>query len=294
MNSLRSLFQAPYNKKYPLFALTRFIYWKLIRVLKLKDVKYTLWNDRKILLNYDSFQSMWIMYNYYVDWEEFNLISRFLQPGDQVFDVGANMGFYTIWMSKFVGDGKIHSFEPDSKNYERLQKNILLNNLSVIANKKAASDIDGRLGFTIELDGENHIAELGSKNAVMIQSKRIDTYAAEENITSIAYMKIDVEGFEYAVLKGAEALLLKKGIDIIQLEINQTINNSGKSINDLLELLHYYEYNLCSYDVSNNQLSTTMFSEKRENYFAVIDLQKINGKLKTNFTPHRKIRLTTL
>ena len=281
MNSLRSLFLAPYNKKYVLFALTRFIYWKLIRVLKLKDVKYKLWNDRKILLNYDSFHSMWIMYNYYVDWEEFNLISRFLKPGDQVFDIGANMGYYTIWMSKFIGDGKIHSFEPDPKNYERLQKNIALNNLSVMANKKAASEIDGLLEFTSGLDGENHITDVGSKNTVVIQSTRIDTYAVEKNIGTIAYMKIDVEGFEYAVLKGAEAVLLKKGVDIIQLEINQTITNSGKSINDLLVLLRYYEYNLCSYDVSNNQLLITTFSEKRENYFAVNDLQKINEKLKS-------------
>ena len=281
MNSLSSLFKAPYNKKYPLFALTRFIYWKLIRVLKLKEVKYNLWNNRKILLNYDSFQSMWIMYNYYVDWEEFNLISRFLQPGDEVFDVGANMGFYTVWMSKFIGDGKIHSFEPDSKNYERLQKNISLNNLAVFANKKAASNTDGIVGFTSGLDGENHIVDGGSKNAVMIKSQKIDTYVKDKNIGAIAYMKIDVEGFEYAVLKGAETMLLKKGIDIIQFEINQTITNSGKSINDLLQLIHYYEYTLCSYDVNKNQLKKEIFSEKRENYFAVKNLYEINIKLKT-------------
>ena len=282
MNSLRNLYKAPYNKKFPVFALYRFVYWKMIRLFKLKDVKYRLWNNRIIFLNYDSFQSMWVMYNYYVDWEEFNLISKYIQPADEVFDIGANMGFYTIWMSQFITHGKIHSFEPDAGNFEKLQKNIALNNLQtkVIANKKAASDLDGELCFTQGLDGENHIIEQTVQNAVTILSQKIESYVEQLKIPAIAYMKIDVEGFEYAVLKGADTLLLNQRIDIIQLEINKTISNSGKSINDVLELLNHYQYRLYRYDVITNQLIGTVFSNERENYFAVNDLEKINLKLK--------------
>jgi FkbM family methyltransferase len=282
LNSLRTLYKLPYNKKFPVFALYRFVFWKLIRLFKLKDVKFRLWNNRSILLNYDSFQSMWIMYNYYVDWEEFNLISKYVQPGDEVFDIGANMGFYTIWMSKFISNGKIHSFEPDHGNFERLQKNIALNNLQtqVIPNKIAASDVDGELGFTKGLDGENHIVNTTNQNSVTIQSRKIDSYVRRLNISAIAYMKIDVEGFEYAVLKGADAVLSEKRIDIIQLEINKTISNSGKKINDVLGLLNQHQYGLCSYDVNANQLKVVDFSIERENYFAVNDLEKINLKLK--------------
>ncbi|MEO6456050.1 MAG: FkbM family methyltransferase [Ginsengibacter sp.] len=282
MNSLRTLYKAPYNKKFPVFALYRFIYWKLIRFFKWENVKFRLWANRVILLNYGSFQSMWLMYNYYVDWEEFNLISKYLQPGDEVFDIGANMGYYTIWMSKFIAEGKIHSFEPDAENFKRLQTNISLNNLQALvkANKKAASDVDGKLGFTKGLEGENHIIDHTDQNALTVTSQRIDSYVDQLNISGIAYMKIDVEGFEYAVLKGANAVLLNKRITIIQLEINKTISNSGRSINDVLELLNHYKYMLCSYDVIANQLKVVAFSNKRENYFAVNDLEKINLKLK--------------
>ncbi|MBC7887142.1 MAG: FkbM family methyltransferase [Ferruginibacter sp.] len=283
MNSLRFLYQAPYNKKFPVFALYRFVYWKLIRVFKLKDVKYRLWDNRAIFLNYDSFQSMWIMYNYYVDWEEFNLISKYIQPGDEVFDIGANMGFYTIWMSRFISTGTIHSFEPDPLNFKRLQKNIALNNLQnrVIANNKAAGDLDGELGFTHGLDGENHIVDQGEQNAVTILSQKIESYVEQHNILAIAYMKIDVEGFEYAVLKGTGTFLSNKKIDIIQLEINKSIGYSGIKISDLLDLLNDNQYSLCSYGVSENQLIVTGFSNERENYFAVHNLQKINLKLKS-------------
>jgi hypothetical protein len=93
-------------------------------------------------------------------------------------------------------------------------------------------------------------------------------------------MKIDVEGHEYSVLKGAENMLLNKSIDIIQLEINSTISNSGKSIDDVVELLLNYKYNFCKYDVLLNELVLTSVSENRENYFAVSNLDKCNLKLK--------------
>lgn len=267
-----------------MFALYRFLLWKLIRIFSIKDLKYRLWDNRKIFLNYDSFQSMWIMYNYYVDWEEFNLICNYVQPADDVFDVGANMGFYTIWMSKFVSLGKIHSFEPDSKNFDRLQKNIALNNLEsqVIANKKAVSNINGELLFTTGLDGENHIVDQSDKNIVGVESTRLNSYVLKNCINSIAYLKIDVEGFEYNVLKGADNILLNKKIDIIQLEINTTIDQSGKTIIDVLELLNGYAYYLCSYDVKTNELKKTPFSKERENYFAVTDLEKVNSRLRNS------------
>ena len=282
MNSLKTLYQAPYNKKYPVAAFVRFIYWKVIRLFKLKDVRYRVWNNRTILLDYNSFQSMWLMYNYIVDWEEFNLISSYIRPGDNVFDIGSNRGFYTIWMSQFIGHGKIHSFEPDSDSFERLQKNVALNDLKelVIPNKNAVSEIDGELSFTKELDIENHIVDSTFINSVTIQSQKIDSYLQYQNIDAVAYLKIDVEGFEYAVLKGANTALLNKQIDIIQLEINKSIANSGKSITDLLELLNHYQYRLCRYDVDSNQLIAVDFSNERENYFAVVELVIVNRKLK--------------
>src|SRR5215216_5285749 len=100
LQSLRILYQAPYNKLHKISALYRFFYWKIIRVLKLKNVAYNIWDDRKFYLSYDSFHSMWVMYNCVVDWEEFNLIRDYLQPNDTTADIGANIGYYSVWMSK--------------------------------------------------------------------------------------------------------------------------------------------------------------------------------------------------
>ena len=171
MNSLTQLYKAPFNKKRPLFALLRFACWKLIRIFKLKNLCYSLWGNKKIILNYDSFQSMWIMYNYIVDWEEFNLISRFLKEGDTAFDIGANMGFYTIWFSKFIKNGRIYSFEPDERNYERLRKNIEINRMTnlITAHKKAVSDVNDIILFSKSLISADQLAELAQVWLRLIQ-----------------------------------------------------------------------------------------------------------------------------
>ncbi len=283
IGSLRNLFSFPYNKTHPFFAIVRFIEWKFIRLFKLKDYKKDLWQSRSIYLNYDSFQSMWIMYNYIVDWEEFNLISDYVKNGDVVADIGANMGFYTIWMSKFIGEkGSIHSFEPDSKNFQRLNQNIAINKLNehVLANEVAVSDSAGTISFTKNLDGENHISKLGVENTKVITSVSLDDYFQEKKLSRISYMKIDIEGFEYMALMGASGLLKNRSIDIIQIEINKAMVHSGIGVEKLLQLLEQYDYTLCRYDVKGKKLVEMGYNDLRENYFAVHDIEKINQKLK--------------
>lgn len=283
ISSIKSLYQAPYNKKHFFYALYRFFFWKIIRLFKLKNVQFKLWNDKKIFLNYDSLQSMWIMYNYIVDWEEFNLISKVIKPSDTVFDIGANMGFYTIWMSKFVKSGAIHCFEPDRNTIKKLQANIKKNNIESITkiNKCAVGDTDGIVNFTEGMDEENHIAAIGNESLPVISCKilKLDTYVSQQNIDRIKYIKIDVEGFEYFVLKGAINLLQAKKIDIIQIEVNDTIKQADVVVEDILELINKFNYMLCSYNVELNQLAPVKYSTKRENYFVVSSLVKTNEEL---------------
>ena len=282
LTSLQTLLKSEYNKSHPLFALSRFIHWKIFRVLKLRNQTYKLWDNKKLILNYDSFQSMWVMYNYIVDWEEFNLIRDLLDHDDQVCDIGSNMGFYTIWMSKFIGSsGKIHSFEPDQKNFLRLQENVSVNNLESIVqiNQQAVSEQDGKASFTKGFDGENHISSDGNGSTIEITTIKLDTYAEKNSILFFKYIKIDVEGFEYAVLKGAENLLKDHRIAVLQLEINQSIQNSGYRIDDILNILNTYDYQLCRYDVTNKKLFEIEYSDKRDNYFAVHGMNKINNKI---------------
>ena len=275
INSLKVLLQFPYNKKYPLKAISRFLEWKLIRLFKIKNYKKQIWSDKYIYLSFDSLQSMWLMYHYIVDWEEFNLIENYLKNNMVFFDVGSNMGFYTLWASRFLNiSGSIHSFEPDENNFNRLYENLKINNIQkfVTINQVAISDINGILQFSIGLDGENHILSNANDAFTKVDSLSLDFYCKSNNVNCIDYLKVDVEGFELMVIKGAKNLIEQKRIKIIQLEINKTLGNSNTSSEELINTLEEFGYILCKYDVEKKQLKPIRYSINRENYFFVFDI----------------------
>lgn len=284
--SLPSLLKAPYNKGRKLFAFYRFYVWMYVQVFKLTNYKYAIWGDRKIYLSYHSLQCMWLMHNYWVDWEEYNLIKDILRPDDICFDVGANIGLYTLWMSRFNLSGAVHSFEPDENNHNSFQRNIQLNDLEdrVQINRLGIADRTGTLYLTKNIDVENHLTTEKSPDAVEISIITLDDYCEQNSIVTIRYLKIDIEGFELTALSGAKDLLSRGAIDMIQLEINSSLSNSGASEDELVSYLNSFGYHLASYNVSEKKLEKINYERKRENYFAVRSIDLLNEQLENNFT----------
>lgn len=284
IKSFESLRNAPYNRQHPFKAVIRVVAWKTIRLFRLKKTKISLWGDKKLIVHYDSFQCMWLFYNYIVDYEEFILIKDYVMPGDDIADVGTNVGYYTIWMSKFIiSPGRIHSFEPDPLNFKRLRINCELNNLTnVKLNNVAVSDKIGNLSFTKSLDEKNHISPTSNDNTITVETISFDAYAEREKIINFSYVKVDIEGFELSFLNGAAALLARKAIDIIQVELNEQVFNSDDYINNILEKIKQIGYRLCQYDYNKKLLIETFYSVGRDNYFLISDVEKVNRRLNKN------------
>ena len=286
LRSYNFLIKAPFNKVYPVRALLRFLVWKLIRLLKFQNLKIKFWKNHYFYINHDSFQSMWLMYNYIVDWEEFLFIHYYLRTNSIVFDIGANMGFYTILMSRSIGElGQIHSFEPDSKNFQRLSQNISINQFKgqFIQNNDAVSQRNGKMKMTVGFDGENHLVESDfSGNSSTINVVCLDEYCIQKGMTLIDFIKIDVEGFELDVLKGALNLLTRKNINVIQLELNRSLINSGTTQQDLISFVEKIGYTFCNYDFKINRLVPIVINDERENYFITSNLTDVNKVLSEN------------
>ena len=232
-----------------------------------------------MFINHDSFQCMWLMYNWIVDWEEFNLIRDLVKEKDYCLDIGANMGFYTIWFSKYTK--KILSFEPDKKNFQRLYQNLRINELDkFIVSYNIALGAEERLvQFTNNMDGENHISLSENENTEKVQCRKLENVLKENNIRYVKYIKIDVEGFEIFVLKGLTDYLEQKKIEVIQIEINKTLSNSGTTVSQLLDYLESFGYSLCSYDVAGKKLKKETYNDRRENYFLTYDVELVNDSL---------------
>ncbi len=139
------------------------------------------------------------------------LLVRSLRPGDTVYDVGAELGLYSVFLGQSVGErGRIFAFEPEDHRYERLQDNLALNSLTnVRALRLALGEHSG--------ESELHPAQIGTAprlatagagggNAHGVQRVQVvegDRLVAMENLPLPRVVKIDVEGHEYAVLRGS-------------------------------------------------------------------------------------------
>jgi FkbM family methyltransferase len=140
--------------------------------------------------------------------EAHRIILGAIQPGDTVADVGASAGLYTIPMARRVGDtGRVFAFEPDEQSFKTLRRHVELNGVSqrVELIRAAVADERGSVRFISGQGPLSHIAPPGNTAAASsTECVRLDDVFAD---SKVAVMKVDVEGYEEKVLRGAARLL---------------------------------------------------------------------------------------
>ena len=144
------------------------------------------------------------------EYEKQHLFTDTIQSGAVVYDIGANVGFYTLLSSEVVGsEGHVVSFEPAPRNLRWLKRHLRLNRIkNVTLIEAAVSDSTGETFFDQESTGfMGHLSATGGKNAVRVATVSIDELLEQGRVPIPQYMKIDVEGAEASVLHGAKKLL---------------------------------------------------------------------------------------
>lgn len=172
-----------------------------------------------------------------------------LRPGETALDVGAHFGEFTLPLAKILGErGRVLSFEPEEGIYRRLADHVKLNGLTnVQLFRKALGDEDkkGKIFFgggfcpsIVPLEDDT-IRRSVREN---IEIVRGDTFFARENLPVPHAVKIDVEGFEYAVIQGLRDTLANPICRLICIEIHPEAlptGVSGETITDLLRSLGF-------------------------------------------------------
>jgi FkbM family methyltransferase len=142
---------------------------------------------------------------------EIEYVRAHLKPSDTFIDVGANAGLYTMAMAGVVG--RVMAYEPLPENFERLRANIKLNNFSNVESfLMALGDHDGKAELKSANDpGYHSIVAVSEQRAdggsLTVPIARMDTVWHEAGSPFVSAIKIDVEGAELLVLKGAETVL---------------------------------------------------------------------------------------
>jgi FkbM family methyltransferase len=153
-----------------------------------------------------------------------NLMMKFVKPGDVVYDVGANAGLYTVLLGKAVGkQGKVIAFEPQCVSFDHLQDNLMLNGLTNVRSfRKALGDRSGKASLYL---GECGNLSLVPRDTTGTSHEIVDLVEGDrmvevENLPLPKAIKIDVEGYEYAVLSGLRRSLAQPACELICCEVH--------------------------------------------------------------------------
>jgi FkbM family methyltransferase len=291
-NSLRSLlaeifkflFKVPPIKK-------RFfgIHKRIISPLKLfkgvtKQIKYK--NNIIFELHIDDWiqESLFFIGKY--EETELQFIERSLNNGNVFIDIGANIGLYTLLASKLVGEeGKVFAFEPFSKNFHSLKKNVSLNrSKNILLENLAVAETNKQ----IEIFYNDQISNFGIASSYLTQNNMcekidavsIDNYLNKHTVKELSFIKIDIEGGEYPALLGMKETLTNFS-PILLVEINQEIlSNTPYSERDIIDYLSGLGYNKFLLDDKGNLLTTS--NKIKSNNYVFMKEVSIDKQYKTN------------
>jgi FkbM family methyltransferase len=197
-----------------------------------------------------------------IDPNEFAFLDRYLQPGMTFFDAGANEGVYTIFAAQRVGSGgTVWAFEPSPREFDRLRSNLHLNGLD-LPNLRlfpfALADRSGRAQLTIAEDehaGQNTLGKFAYETVAaaekhMVDLRRLDDLVAEQPPARIDVVKLDVEGAELSLLRGAVSTL-ERYRPIVLFEVSEaSLAHQDHRREELLAFLRAQHYTLYLFDDS--------------------------------------------
>lgn len=161
---------------------------------------------------------------------EQRLLMHLLQPGMTVLDVGAHNGLYTLLANKRVGaQGRVIAFEPSRREQKRLRLHLRINGISgvrvepfALGASEGTADLYVPQGRSTSFNSLRPPAVSEPIKLVCVPVTTLDRYLEKVQIDTVDFVKLDVEGAELDVLKGATALLTKQPRPILMCEIDDT------------------------------------------------------------------------
>lgn len=189
-------------------------------------------------------------------------------------DVGANCGDYINLLKEFHPNASVLAFEPNPKTYQILEKKFNDSDVTVV--NKGLGSIESVLKFYDRKDHDGSSAHGSLYRKVIEEIHKIevvemeidittfDAYLEENGIQKVTFLKIDTEGHELEVLKGAHRILENGNVDLLQIEFNEMNIVSRVFFRDIAEsLTNYIPYRLLptgAIRLKRNPLRTELFA----------------------------------
>lgn len=200
----------------------------------------------------------WIVLSYFTNGCEhnppFQLSRALIRPGDTLMDVGANIGLWAMGAARRVGpEGSVHAFEPVPNNFLRMERNLVLNGLKQVTSRQIAlSDTVGHTVFYAATADNSGVGSLSqgdnASRPIEIDMTTIDNYCETNSIPCVDLIKVDVEGAEQLVFRGASRLLASAEAPVIMFETDEKLTGRfGSSSSSIKAALAAHGYSFYRY-----------------------------------------------
>jgi FkbM family methyltransferase len=254
LSVLKFITTHPLSRGKEIEAVIRFAKWQIGSRLVGGDVVHGWVNGSKFLVRAGETGLTGNVYTGLHEFADMGFLLHVLRKEDLFVDVGANVGSYSILAGGAVG-ARVCAFEPVLSTYNRLVQNVRLNRLEdrVRCLNAAVGRESGTVRFTSDLDTVNHAIGDGEShiNTVDVEVTTLDDALRGENPYLV---KIDVEGYEAAVLQGAVEMLGKKGLQSLIMELNGSGNRYNFEESRILESMLDLGFQRYSYDPLSRSL----------------------------------------
>jgi len=241
----------PLASRHRVKAYSNLLLWQLSQTVYPHEKQISFVNGTKLIVKKGMTGATGNIYTGLHDFEDMVFLLHLLTPGDLFFDIGANVGSYSILAGGCAGS-RVIAVEPIRETFNYLQKNIRVNNLEdkITALNIGLSDHRGTLHFTTAFDTINHVLDMNEKNEER-KSRHVDVDTFDEltlNNGIPVLTKIDVEGYEYKVLEGMMHTLQSDRLKAIIIELNGSGRRYGYNDEEIHQMLNLYGYYPFSYD----------------------------------------------
>jgi len=182
-----------------------------------------------------------------LDWGSEALLARLVDRGGTFIDVGAHTGYYALYMAPLVA--RVFAFEPDATAFAALTAN-LAQAPNAQAARAAVSSVSGTAELTVDEGGFSQIASLhGAETAqpnASVKVVTIDSWMAAHPGPPVTCIKIDVDGHDLEVLKGATGVIARdRAIVLTEFLVGADSSNDHAALAEIVMRLGYHMFAYC-------------------------------------------------
>ena len=185
--------------------------------------------------------------------DTFEFINKEIKDGMTVLDIGAHIGVLAVPLANKVGlEGKVYAFEPTPTTVKVLRKTVSINRTKNISVEPCAlADTKGKLVFYTsdnKVDNSNSLVNNHrtdrKETSIEVDVTTVDDFVRSHNISKVDFIKIDVEGAEFRLLKGATNTISRDRPKMVLSMHPTSIKNFGDSVEEIWNFLKGYGYRI--------------------------------------------------